>query len=174
MCFDLWLLTEEFFFSLSRFISAGNSFVLTNLGTNGNNHDPLQQDEILLLGSWWHDRWPTDPKINPKEVWWFLFFYMLNGFLKKHIFAKHAIQVRAARKRARWWGLDRFHPSESFVNFGFVARQTVSPFLPWTKEFYLDDGFEPTIELCHGQEQGGGRWYAKIWSSEVTSIKREM
>jgi len=58
-CFAQQLARMEFFFSLSRFISAGNSFVLTNLGTNGNNH-----------------------------------------------------------------------------------------------EFYLDDGFEPTIELCHGQEQG--------------------
>ena len=47
-----WFVTsEEFFFSVSRFISAGNSFVLTNLGTNGNNHDPLQQDEMVPLDS---------------------------------------------------------------------------------------------------------------------------
>ena len=24
-----------------------------------------------------------------------------------------------------------------------------------SKEFYLESGFEPVIELCHGQDQGG-------------------
>ena len=45
--------------------------------------------------------------------------------------------------------LDRFYPSESFGELHYCT--------PAAKEFYLDDGFEPTIELCHGQEQGGGR-----------------
>ena len=58
--------TQEFFFRLSCFISTGSSFILKNLGTDGNNHDPW----AIFLASFWHPQffWGCDYGHNPNNT----------------------------------------------------------------------------------------------------------
>ena len=42
---------QEFFFRLSCFVSSGSSFILKNLGTDGNNHEPWAWHLPKLVGS---------------------------------------------------------------------------------------------------------------------------